>query len=984
MNKHGITNKEYELLLKAAGFMPKLEEKESAWRGHTPFSGWLLHILKPKIFVELGTHWGISYFSFCQVVREEGLETRCYAVDTWRGEDQAGRYDEDVYKFVSQYNHDNYSAFSSLLRMPFDEALESFSDQKVDLLHIDGYHSYDAVKHDFESWRPKLAPGAVVLFHDTNVRDAGFGVWKFWEELQENYSCTFEFYHAYGLGILQFEDSSNRTKSGWINLWNGHEKLLQDYFSTLGARQLERHRFTQLVTEVQQLREDILNWQGRINDLQVSLAECDDQLAAAAEREEELHLLLQEKDQALNEKDQALNEIWHSSSWKLTIPFRAATTWARQAVSCPVVVKNLWSILRQLGVYGFSRKIVNILVHDGFAGLLKRVRYYSSNAGRSFAKTIKHGDDCLKRKFLPVSMISVDEYDVFFIDIFDTAILRLFLRPVDVFEYISYLSDDNAFLEKRINKELSTRKSNINKRDISIHDIYADFYQYNVDDEYNSEKKVCVRNDEIYRLYEKIINSGKKVYFVSDMYLDKSFLEKILERSGYGKFSGIFVSSEDDLIKGDGSRFEWLKNNILTKASRPLHIGDHVVADFEKPKEKGLNSFHYYDNDFYFRHDSLLCNQYDFLVSKKRLGLSFVLGVFRYWKCDQRGCALPFWRQFGFFYGGPLIARFCSFIHKKRLQKKQLGNKIFFLARDGDILNQVYSLLYGGEGVYMYASRRCMSLPALTEYDFRHRSDLLDLYTIANGVRNTEDILERFAYSDLEGLEKDLNGIDWAKQKWSSADIKECICRHEKEILAKAFQEREVLLDYLESVGFFDSNNPLVVDVGWRGTIQDALIKLSRISGRTGCRIDGVYLGVNRSVKQKEQKKGFLFNDSSSEFHEFLNLIELLTSSPDDGVVRIEKLKDGKFDFIHSKTNTFENERQLVSREIQQGVIDFANILKDNGIDDIDFIEAGDFKYIFQALQMFPSEETYCKIGSLKHAMVIGSAFENEIIKFRS
>jgi len=43
-----------------------------------------------------------------------------------------------------------------------------------------------------------------------------------------------------------------------------------------------------------------------------------------------------------------------------------------------------------------------------------------------------------------------------------------------------------------------------------------------------------------------------------------------------------------------------------------------------------------------------------------------------------------------------------------------------------------------------------------------------------------------------------------------------------------------------------------------------------------------------------------------------------------------------------------------------------------------------DYPDIFQALQMFPSEETYCKIVSLKHAMVIGSAFENEIIKFRS
>src|SRR5262249_50760931 len=82
----------------------------------------------------------------------------------------------------------------------FDEALPTFADGTVGLLHIDGYHTYDAVKHDFEAWRPKLTADGVVVLHDTNVRDPGFGVRRFWGEIKEHYRC-FEFQHGQGLGV---------------------------------------------------------------------------------------------------------------------------------------------------------------------------------------------------------------------------------------------------------------------------------------------------------------------------------------------------------------------------------------------------------------------------------------------------------------------------------------------------------------------------------------------------------------------------------------------------------------------------------------------------------------------------------------------------------------------------------------------------------------------------------------------------------------
>ena len=173
----------------------------SAWAEHVPFAFWLIDAHRPRELVELGTHTGVSYFSFCQAVERLGLDTRCYAVDTWKGDEHAGTYGEEVFEQVQQHNQSNYSHFSRLVRSTFDEALEHFSDGTIDLLHIDGLHTLDAVVHDFESWVPKLSTRAVVVFHDTNVRERGFGVYKLFERLRTSYP-SFEFSHGNGLGVL--------------------------------------------------------------------------------------------------------------------------------------------------------------------------------------------------------------------------------------------------------------------------------------------------------------------------------------------------------------------------------------------------------------------------------------------------------------------------------------------------------------------------------------------------------------------------------------------------------------------------------------------------------------------------------------------------------------------------------------------------------------------------------------------------------------
>jgi GT2 family glycosyltransferase/F0F1-type ATP synthase membrane subunit b/b' len=173
----------------------------SAWIEHAPFAFWLCDALRPKRFVELGSHYGYSYFAFCQGLQQLGTPTTAYAIDTWQGDEHASFYDESVFNLVSHHNKSNFSSFSTLLRTTFDQAVSYFEDGSIDLLHIDGRHFYKDVREDYLSWLPKLSENAVVLFHDTNVRERDFGVWKFFRELVQQHPA-FEFHHGNGLGLI--------------------------------------------------------------------------------------------------------------------------------------------------------------------------------------------------------------------------------------------------------------------------------------------------------------------------------------------------------------------------------------------------------------------------------------------------------------------------------------------------------------------------------------------------------------------------------------------------------------------------------------------------------------------------------------------------------------------------------------------------------------------------------------------------------------
>lgn len=259
--------------LKAAEFRPISLVSPNPWVGHLPFAYWIMGALSPSIFVELGTHSGNSYFAFCQAVKELKLSSNCYAVDTWQGDTHAGQYDNQVFNEVHAHNKAQYSEFSHLLRMTFDEALSQFDDGSVNLLHIDGLHTYEAVKHDFDTWLPKLAPNAIVLFHDIEMRDHGFGVWKFWEELQNRYNTYLSFAHSKGLGVLCINNQADPSSATWLGAHDINTEEMRNYFTSLGERQLEIFNLRQdelemrLDHEVAMLTKELANRDAELSEL---------------------------------------------------------------------------------------------------------------------------------------------------------------------------------------------------------------------------------------------------------------------------------------------------------------------------------------------------------------------------------------------------------------------------------------------------------------------------------------------------------------------------------------------------------------------------------------------------------------------------------------------------------------------------------------------------------------------------------------------
>jgi glycosyltransferase involved in cell wall biosynthesis len=271
-------------------FFPKYLSNIQSWHRHVPFAYDLVSIFKPRKIVELGVHYGDSYFTFCQSVKDNNFDCKCFGIDTWKGEKHSGIYGNEVWNIVDGYNGENYFNFSTLIKSTFNSALITFEDSSIDLLHIDGLHTYQAVSEDFYNWLPKVSIGGVILIHDIDERNNGFEVWKLWDEIKFKFK-SFEFNFGHGLGVIIKDSDQNFDKHLASLLSNDISNL---YYSTKGELIVFKNINKQLNFELSQ-NSSLLT-------------------------ETQKNLILSVKEKILLEDK--VRRMSCSLSWKVTSPFR--------------------------------------------------------------------------------------------------------------------------------------------------------------------------------------------------------------------------------------------------------------------------------------------------------------------------------------------------------------------------------------------------------------------------------------------------------------------------------------------------------------------------------------------------------------------------------------------------------------------------------------------------------------------------------------
>jgi predicted O-methyltransferase YrrM len=164
--------------------------------------------LQPKVILEIGTCWGGSLFVW---TRSNPQLELAISLDLPGGL-YGGGYDDRRSKLYRAFVEDRPETRLKLVRCDSHqpssraEVEQLLGGRAIDFLFIDGDHSYDGVRQDFEMYTPLVRPGGLVAMHDINTKAADHHVWRYWREVKDRYR-TEEIVadwstNKYGLGLV--------------------------------------------------------------------------------------------------------------------------------------------------------------------------------------------------------------------------------------------------------------------------------------------------------------------------------------------------------------------------------------------------------------------------------------------------------------------------------------------------------------------------------------------------------------------------------------------------------------------------------------------------------------------------------------------------------------------------------------------------------------------------------------------------------------
>lgn len=144
---------------------------------------------KPRVIAEIGTWNGGTFYVWNRISPQA---KKIISIDLPDGQ-FGGGYDSKRIKFFREFAGDRPDTNLYFIRgdsksdSTVDELKRILGDDKIDFLYIDGDHTYEGIKKDFEIYLKFMSVDGIVGFHDINTFKDGYGVHQYWNEIKNNY-----------------------------------------------------------------------------------------------------------------------------------------------------------------------------------------------------------------------------------------------------------------------------------------------------------------------------------------------------------------------------------------------------------------------------------------------------------------------------------------------------------------------------------------------------------------------------------------------------------------------------------------------------------------------------------------------------------------------------------------------------------------------------------------------------------------------------
>lgn len=536
----------------------------------------------------------------------------------------------------------------------------------------------------------------------------------------------------------------------------------------------------------------------------------------------------------------------------------------------------------------------------------------------------------------------IDDADIISFDIFDTLIMRKIFSPEDVFK----LLEERVISQLKINENIALIRTNIVSKCgvyASIDDIYyeieksTDLPRSTIEQIKQLEKDIdmqlCIARKDIKELYEYCIKSNKEVYLISDMYYGMEDIKNILNTCGLKLLDNdhIWISCEKKMDKISGSMWKEYSQYINRKL-KCLHIGDNIKSDIDNPLQYDIDTYYVMSGK-----DMVINSSISEIVSNvNTVSDSICLGLIiaklfnsPFALCSSKGKIIfENSDMYGYCVYGPLFEKFLIWLY---YNSRQDGiEKLLFFARDGYFLKKNYRLLselindgYKQEMNYFPISRRLIYIASMeTEEDLKTIVEFPYVGTFA------EYMFERFniqvTNSTDEYNNQKINAVGDADK------IMQWIKPYKNDIIKEAEWEKANYIKFMQNNGYLNNAVYGIVDLGYYGTNQYYLQKLTNIKTQGYC-FYSCLVKDNSYLRSIDMKGCFQYgNDYSAEkslVKKKNMFIEAFITAPhgmiryidDKGNIVCEKNKKSQMNF---------KIKQDVNEGLQHFIIDYITIYK--------------------------------------------------------